>query len=96
MTKKSTQVGGIAGDRLKSFVERIENLETEKKALSDDIAEVFSEAKGAGFNTKVLRKLIALGKQDEKDRAEERQILDLYIDAIGMTPLEAAIDKAAA
>jgi len=96
MPKKTTQVGGIAGDRLRSFVERIENLETEKKALSDDIAEVYSEAKGAGFNTKVLRKLISLRKQDEKDRAEERQILDLYIRAIGMTPLEAAIDKAAA
>ena len=76
-------VGGIAGDRLKSFVERIERLEEEKKALANDIKEVYAEAKGNGFDTKTLRKVVRYRKQDRAKRQEEEAILDLYLSAIG-------------
>lgn len=71
-------IGGIAGDRLKSFVERIEQLEEEKAALTADIREVYSEAKGAGFDVKVLRQVVKLRKMDQSDRREQEEILDLY------------------
>ncbi len=71
-------VGGVAADRLRSFVERIERLEEEKVALSADIREVYSEAKGAGFDIKVMRHLIRLRKMDKSDRTEMEAILDVY------------------
>lgn len=71
-------VGGVAGERLKSFVERIERLEEEKVALSADIREVYAEAKGAGFDIKVMRQLIQLRKMDKDDRSEMEAILDVY------------------
>ena len=71
-------VGGVAGERLKSFVERIERLEEEKVALSADIREVYAEAKGAGFDIKVMRQLIRLRKMDKDDRSEMEAILDVY------------------
>ena len=71
-------VGGVAGERLKSFVERIERLEEEKVALSADISEVYAEAKGAGFDIKVMRQLIRLRKMDKDDRSEMEAILDVY------------------
>ena len=71
-------VGGVAGERLKSFVERIERLEEEKVALSADIREVYAEAKGAGFNIRVMRQLIRLRKMDKDDRSEMEAILDVY------------------
>lgn len=74
----------IAKDQLAAFVDRIERLEEEKKGVSDDIKEVYSEAKGNGFDTKVLRKLIAVRKQDASERAEQEAILDLYLAALGM------------
>jgi uncharacterized protein (UPF0335 family) len=85
-TNKSTSsdVGGIAGDRLRSFVERIERLEEEKRALSSDIKDVFAEAKGAGFDVKVLRKLISLRRLEAQEREEMDEILTLYMRAIGM------------
>ena len=71
-------VGGVAGERLKSFVERIERLEEEKVALSADIREVYADAKGAGFDIKVMRQLIRLRKMDKDDRSEMEAILDVY------------------
>lgn len=76
--------GGIGADRLRSFVERIERLEEEKAALTADIREVYSEAKGDGFDTKVMRQVIRLRKMDSGDRQELETILDLYKQALGM------------
>ena len=72
------EVGGIATERLKSFVERIERLEEEKKTLAADIREVYSESKGAGFDIKVMRQLIRLRKMDEADRRQMEDILNTY------------------
>ena len=71
-------VGGVAADRLRSFIERIERLEEEKAALSADIKEVYSEAKGTGFDVKIIRQVIRLRKMDQSDRHEQEEILDLY------------------
>ncbi|PTM40811.1 DUF2312 domain-containing protein [Bosea sp. 124] len=73
----------VQGDQLKSIVERIERLEEEKKTISDDIKEVYAEAKGNGYDVKVLRKVIAIRKRDANERAEEEAILDLYLQAVG-------------
>jgi len=80
----TTDVGGVAGARLKSFVERIEKLEEEKSAVSTDIKDVYGEAKGTGFDVKTLRKLIRLRKMDEEKRREEDELLELYRTAIGL------------
>ena len=77
-------VGGIAGDRLKSFIERIERLEEEKRALSEDIKEVFAEAKGTGFDTKIMRQAIRMRKLDKADFQEQEAMLDLYLTAMDM------------
>lgn len=77
-------VGGVAGQRLISFIERIERLDEEKAALMEDIKEVYAEAKGVGFDIKVIRKIISLRKMDIEKRQELEQILDLYKAAIGM------------
>jgi len=71
-------VGGVAGERLRSFIERIERLEDEKQALAADIREVYSEAKGAGFDVKVMRQLIRLRKMDNDDRTQMEAVLDVY------------------
>ena len=75
-----------AREQLKSVVERIERLEEEKKAIADDIREVFAEAKGNGFDTKVLRQVISLRKQDLAERQEQDAVRDLYLQALGMLP----------
>ena len=75
---------GFAKEHLRSFVERIERLEEEKKALADDIREVYSEAKGTGFDTKVMRQVIRLRKMESADRQELEDMLDLYLSALGM------------
>lgn len=80
----SDAAAGFAKDQLKSFIERIERLEEEKKSLSEDIKEVFSEADGAGFDTKALREIIKIRKMDADQRAEREAIVDLYMQAIGM------------
>lgn len=80
-------VGGIAGERLKSFIDRIERLEEEKKALGQDIKEVYAEAKGTGFDTKIIRKIVAERKRDKDDLDEEQTLLDVYRRALGMLPL---------
>ena len=77
-------VGGVAGDRLRTIIERIERLEEEKQALSNDVREVFSEAKGAGFDVKVIRQVVRLRKMDATDRSEMEQVLDVYKRALGM------------
>ncbi len=78
--------GGVAAGQLRSFIERIERLEEEKKGLSDDIRDVFAEAKGNGFDTKVMRQVIRLRKKEPAERQEEEAILDLYMHALGMAP----------
>jgi uncharacterized protein (UPF0335 family) len=78
-------VGGIAGKRLKSFIERIERLKEEQAALGEDVKEVFAEAKGSGFDTKIIRKIISLRKKDQQRRREEKELLELYAQAIGMS-----------
>ena len=88
-------VGGIAGDRLKSFIERIERLEEEKRALAEDIKEVYAEAKGTGFDTRIMRQIIRLRKRDKDDLDEEETLLDVYKRALGMLP-DAAPQAAAA
>jgi uncharacterized protein (UPF0335 family) len=82
----------FAKDQLKSIVERIERLEEEKQSLADDIKEVYAEAKGNGFDTKIVRKVIGLRKQDTAERQEQEALLDLYMHALGMiaAPAEAA------
>ncbi len=83
-TAPTTETGGIAGDRLRSLVERIERLEEEKKALAEDIKDVFTEAKSAGFDVKVLRQLIRLRRQQPAEIEEQETLLDLYRRALGM------------
>ncbi|HEY8947501.1 MAG TPA: DUF2312 domain-containing protein [Rhizomicrobium sp.] len=75
---------GFAKEHLKSFIERIERLEEEKAALAADIREVYSEAKGTGFDVKIMRQVVRLRKLDTADRQEQDAILDLYLDALGM------------
>lgn len=77
-------VGGIAADQLRSFVERIERLEEEKKALADDIRDVYAQAKGSGFDLKVMRQVIRLRKMNSSDRQEQETLLDIYKRALGM------------
>jgi uncharacterized protein (UPF0335 family) len=74
----------FAKDHLKAFVERIERLEEEKKAIADDIRDVFAEAKGNGFDVKALRAVIKLRKQDADERREQEAILETYLHALGM------------
>ena len=76
--------GGIAADRLRSFLERIERLEEEKAGLTADIREVYSEAKGSGFDTKVMRLIVRLRKMDSADRQEQEALLEVYRRAIGL------------
>jgi uncharacterized protein (UPF0335 family) len=73
----------FAKDQLKAIIERIERLEEEKKTISDDIKEVYAEAKANGYNVKVLRRVVALRKQDLQQRREFEAILDLYLQAVG-------------
>lgn len=74
----------VAAGQLRAFVERVERLEEEKKTIADDIKEVFSEMKGTGFDTKAVRAIIRLRKQDQEERQEAEAILDLYKAALGM------------
>lgn len=70
--------------QLKSFIERIERMEEEKQTVADDIKDIYGEAKAMGFDTKILKKVIALRKKDDQERQEEDQILDTYLSALGM------------
>jgi uncharacterized protein (UPF0335 family) len=78
------KTGGVAGERLKSFIERIERLEEEKKALADDIRDVYAEAKGNGFEAKVMRQIVKIRKMDKADLEEQEALLETYMRALGM------------
>jgi uncharacterized protein (UPF0335 family) len=75
---------GFAKDQLKSFINRIERLEEERSALTADIREVFAEAKGTGFDTKIMRQVIRMRKLDKADFQEQEAMLDLYLTAMDM------------
>jgi uncharacterized protein (UPF0335 family) len=79
-------VGGIAGERLKSLIERIERLEEERRTLSEDIKEVYAEAKGTGFDPKIMRQIIRIRRRDKDELDEEETLLDVYKRALGMLP----------
>ncbi|MDD7911858.1 MULTISPECIES: DUF2312 domain-containing protein [Pseudovibrio] len=76
--------GGVAADQLRAFIERVERLEEEKKVIADDIKDVYAEAKGNGFDVKVMRKIVSLRKRKPHEREEEEAIMDLYLHALGM------------
>ena len=80
---------GLAGDRIRSFVERIENLENELQELNESKKEVFLEAKGEGFDVKILKEIIKLRKQDKDERDEHETLLDLYMNAMESAEPEA-------
>lgn len=80
----SQDVGGVSGQRLKAFIERIERLEEEKAGLAEDIKDIFAEAKGVGFDTKIIRKILKLRKMDAEKRREEDELVELYKAAIGL------------
>lgn len=81
---RSNSADSTTANQLRAFIERIERLEEEKKTVADDIKDVYGEAKGMGFDTKAMRKIIQLRKKDADERAEEEAILDTYLAALGM------------
>jgi uncharacterized protein (UPF0335 family) len=82
-SSKASDVGFAAG-KLRAFIERIERLEEEKAALTADIREVYSEAKGEGFDAKIMRQVVRIRKLDRAERQEQEAVLDLYLSALGM------------
>ena len=82
----SPVAGIVTADQLRSFIERIERLEEQKKALGEDIKEVYAEAKGEGFDTKVMRQVIRIRRMDEADLHEQEELIDVYKRALGMLP----------
>jgi uncharacterized protein (UPF0335 family) len=83
---RSGDVGGVAADQLRSIIDRVERLEEEKKALAEDIKDIYAEAKGNGFDTKVIRKIISMRKRDRAELDEEETLLEIYLRALGMLP----------
>lgn len=84
MSTDTISTDQVNAGHLRAFIERIEKLEEEKKAIAEDIKEVYGEAKGNGFDTKILRKIVSIRKQDRDKRREEEEILDLYLSALGI------------
>ena len=82
--EQDTEVGGIAADRLRSIIERVERLEEECKALAGDIKDIFAEAKSAGFDVKVIRQIIRIRRQEPAEVEEQETLLDVYRRALGM------------
>jgi uncharacterized protein (UPF0335 family) len=80
----ASDAGGVSGQRLKAFIERIERLEEEKAGLAEDVKDIFAEAKGVGFDVKIMRKVIRLRKMETEKRREEEELLELYKSAIGL------------
>jgi uncharacterized protein (UPF0335 family) len=74
----------VAQDQLRAFIERIERMEEEKAAIAADIKEIYAEAKGNGFDTKILRRIVTIRKQDANERMEQEALLELYMSALGM------------
>jgi uncharacterized protein (UPF0335 family) len=93
---KPVNIGGISGQHLRQFIERIERLEEEKKSIAEDIKEVYAEAKGNGFDTKVMRKVISIRKIEPTELEEQETLLDLYKAALGMVVTSDDEDKEAA
>lgn len=85
----------VARDQLRTIVERIERLEEEKKAIADDIKDVYAEAKANGFDTKTLRTVVRLRKQEAAERLEQEAMLDLYLSALGMLPADDSVGSGA-
>ncbi len=85
MNKPEKDISGepVEGGQLRAFIERIERLEEDKRAVADDIKEVYAEAKGNGFDVKIMRKVISLRRMDRDKRVEEETILELYLSALG-------------
>ncbi len=79
-----SDVGGISANQLKTFIERIERLEEEKAAVLEHIRDVLAEAKGTGFDAKIIRKVVKIRKMETQDRREEEELLSLYLSALGM------------
>jgi uncharacterized protein (UPF0335 family) len=86
--------GTLAAGQLRALIERIERLEEEKKGIADDIRDVYAEAKGQGFDAKIMRQVVRLRKKDTAERQEEEAILDLYLHALGMIPAEVSREAA--
>ena len=84
MTETLPQTDSVAADQLKDLIERIERLEEEKAGIAGDIKDVYAEAKSNGFDTKALRRIVSIRKQDHAERQEQEAILDLYMQALGM------------
>jgi uncharacterized protein (UPF0335 family) len=82
---KAAAPGEVNAGHLLAFIERIERLEEEKKALAGDIKDVYGEAKANGFDVKIMRKIVSIRKQDRDSRIEEETVLDLYLTALGMS-----------
>jgi uncharacterized protein (UPF0335 family) len=83
-TLETNNSGGVAADRLRSFIERLERLQEEKDAIAGDMKEVMSEAKGSGFDTKIIRMILRLRKKDKAERQEEEALLEVYKSALGI------------
>lgn len=81
----TVDINATTAAQLKAFVERIERLEEDKKGIADDIKDVYAEAKGNGFDTKILRKIVSLRKQDAAERREQEELLEVYLKALGMS-----------
>jgi uncharacterized protein (UPF0335 family) len=77
-------IGGVSGQRLRAYLDRIERLEAEKKALAEDIKDIYAEAKAVGFDSKTLRKVYRLRLMNTEKRREEEELLDLYMAAVGL------------
>ena len=83
ITSAASGSAGVAAERLRSFIERVERLEEEKAGIANDIKDVYAEAKGEGYDTKVLRQIIRIRKMDRAERQEQEALLDLYLSALG-------------
>lgn len=86
MNDDSFSTTAVAAGQLRAIIERIENLEEERKEIAEQIKEIYAEAKGNGFDTKTLRKVVQLRKRSAEERQEEEALLDLYLSALGMLP----------
>ncbi len=82
--KEATSASEVTGNRLKSFIERVERLEEERKVIAEDVRDVYGEAKSSGFDPKIMRKIVSLRKTNLEKRREEQELLELYMSAIGM------------
>jgi uncharacterized protein (UPF0335 family) len=92
---KKADINGVTASQLKSFIERIERLEEEKAGISADIKEIFAEAKGTGYDTKALREVLKLRREDKRQRAELEALVELYCSALGMSAPSSLAEEAA-